>query len=113
VGVEVTDVGRRQARVLEGELHAPDGAFATGRRCRDVVGVGVATVTGDGAVDAGAPGGGPVPALEHDEAGALAHHEAVAVLVEGSRGVGRVVPAAAERAHPAEGGQPDRSDRRL
>ena len=73
-GVE-PGVGQRQ-------LHAGDGARAAGGRGGDVVGVG----RGGGAEhlgeDRGAAGLGGLPLLEHQHAGALGHHEAVAVLVE-------------------------------
>ena len=45
-------------------------------------GVAVAPVPEDLAVDAGVAPDSAVPPLEHEERGALAHHEAVALHVE-------------------------------
>ncbi len=52
--------------------------------------------------------------LEHHHAGALAHHEAVAVAVIGARGAGRlVVEGGAQRAAGGEAGERQAADRRF
>ena len=51
--------------------------------------------------------------LEHQDAGALADDEAVAVLVEGPAGGAGVVVAAAERAQRVEPGDAEVGDRRF
>src|SRR3954454_17607286 len=56
VGVDVADVGGLQAGVGQGQAHAVGGAGASGGGGGHVVGVRVAAVAGDFAVDAGAPG---------------------------------------------------------
>ena len=84
-------------------------AGATGRRCGDVVGVGVAAVAGDLAVDARAAGRSPARATRAEERRALGDHEAVAVGVERAGGELRVVVARrAQRAHAGERGDRDR-----
>jgi hypothetical protein len=108
VRVHVPDRRWLRAGVLEGELHADGGAGAPGRGCSDVVGVGVASVPRDLAVDGGTTRPCPLQRLEHDTAGALADDEAVAVGVERPRrALGRVV-ARTERAHARERGDRER-----
>jgi exodeoxyribonuclease-3 len=50
-------------------------------------------------------GAGVLKLLENEDAGAFAHHESVAVLVEGTARAGRVVIALAKRLHGAESGE--------
>ena len=69
--------------------HAAIGAVAVLGRRGDVVGVAGKAVADDLAIDLRAAGHGVLALLEHDDAGALAHDEAVAVLVIGPRGLGR------------------------
>ncbi len=57
----------------------------------DVVGVARQAVADDFGVDLRAARLGVLVFLEHDHARALAHHEAVAVLVVGAAGAGRLV----------------------
>ena len=68
--------------VVERELHAARRARAARRRCGDVVGVGVAAVAGDLAVDRRAACERALQRLEHEERRALGDHEPVAVDVE-------------------------------
>ena len=51
--------------------------------------------------------------LEHEHCRRLAHHQAVAVLLERPRRARRVVVAPRQRAHRVEAGDPDLRDRRL
>ena len=64
-------------------------------------------------VDVGAAGLGVLELLEHQAAGALADHEAVAAGVERPRGVRGIVVARAESAGGGEAGHADRADGRL
>ena len=57
----------------------------------DVVGIARQAVADQLGVDLGAARFGVLERFEHHDAGALAHHEAVAVLVIGARGALRLV----------------------
>ena len=87
-----------EAGVGEGLLHAGDrrGAVRVGRG--DVARIAGGAVAGELAEDGGPALDGVVPALEHEEPGALAHHEPVAVAVERARRRGRVVVASSSSA---------------
>src|SRR5690606_29813596 len=85
VGVDVVDLARADAGALQGHLHAAIAAVAVLGGSGDVVGVAGHAVADDFAVNPGATGLGPLVVLEHDNAGALAHDETVAVLVIGAR----------------------------
>ena len=89
VGVDVVDVGGANAGALERRRHAAVGAVAVLGRRGDVVGVARQAVADDLGIDLGAARLGVLVFLEHDDAGALAHDEAVAVLVVGARGARR------------------------
>ena len=80
-------------------LHRLDGAFAAGCGRSHVVGVGGVAVAGQFGQDVRAALLGVLQFLDDDDAGAFAHDEAVAVLVEGTRGVFRIVVARAQGAH--------------
>ncbi len=51
--------------------------------------------------------------LENDDAGALAHDEAVALAIERAAGVQRIVVAGGQRPHGREAADGQRRDRRL
>ena len=103
VGVDVVDVGRRQAGLLERPPRRADGADATRRRQRDVRGIGRRAVADElgqrlarrGPRRARAPRGRRTPA-------ALAADEPVAPAIERPRGRRRVVVAGRQRAHRGE-----------
>ena len=65
------------------------------------------------AVDAGAAGLGVLQFFEHQQPGAFAEDEAVAVAVEGATGVGRIVVPLGKRPHGGEGAQADVRQRGL
>ena len=95
-------------------LHAAIGAVAVLGRGGDVIGVAGHAVADDLGIDLGAARLGVLELLEHDDAGALAHDEAVAVLVIGARGaLGLVVEAGRERAAGGEAGDREAADRRF
>ena len=113
VRVDVVDVGRRDAGVGDRLLHAARRALAARRRRRDVEGVGAGAVADHLAEDAGAAGLGVLERLQHQDAGALRHHEAVAVAVErAARPLGLVVPRR-ERTHRDEAADTETAQRRL
>src|SRR3546814_14847453 len=64
------------------------------------------------AVDPGAARDRLVVVLEHEDAGAVAHDEAVAVAVPGARGLLRLVVAGGQRLHRAEAAERGRSEER-
>src|SRR3546814_9040672 len=70
-----------------GRGHGPEPAVAVIRRGGDVVGVAGQAVAGHLGVDRGAASLRVLVLLEHDDAGALAHHEAVADFVPRPRGL--------------------------
>ena len=78
VGVDVVDVGRRQAGLLERAAGRADGADATGRRQRDVRGIGRRAVADELRQRLCAAGLGMLQRLEDDDPAALAADEAVA-----------------------------------
>ena len=92
VRVHVVDRVGRELRVLQRRLHRPEAAVAVRRGRGDVVGVARQPVADDLGVDLRAARPRVLELLEHDDAGPLAHHEAVAVLV-----VGPARPLAARR----------------
>ena len=87
VGIDVIDVGRGEAGVLQGQDDAAPGPFLV--RVGDVVGVAGHAEADDLAVDLGAPGHGVVQFLQGQDAGAFGHDKAGAVEVEGPAGAPR------------------------
>ncbi len=98
---------------LQRALDGAGEARAAGGRLGDVVGVGGAGVAGELGVDARAARPSVLLIFQQQDAGALAHHEAVALGVEGAAGVRGIVVVARERVHGAEGGDADRRDAAL
>ena len=74
---------------LQRARHAAEGAVAILGRRGDVVGVAGQAVADDLGIDLGAARLGVLQLFENDDAGALAHDEAVAVAVIGARGLFR------------------------
>ena len=110
VGVDVVDVVRRQAGVVERQADGALGAFAVDAGRDDVVGVRAGAVAGELGEDAGAAALGVLQRLEDEDAGALGADEAVAVGVEGTAGLRRVVGAGREGAHDVEAGEAQLAD---
>ena len=99
---------------LQRRPHAAIGAVAVLGRRGDVIGVARHAVADDLGVDLGAARFGVLELLEHDDAGAFAHDEAVAVLVIGARRLlGPIVEAGRQRAAGGEAGDRDAADRRF
>ena len=91
MGVDVVEVARLDAGALHGGAHAAEGAVAVRGRRGDVVGVAREAVADHLGVDLGAARLGVLVLFEHHDPGALAHDEAVAVLVVGAGSPGGVV----------------------
>ena len=97
---------------LQRVAHGAEGAVAVLRRRGDVMGVARHAVADDLGIDLGAALLGMLEFLEHQHAGALAHDEAVAVLVPGPRALlGCVVEGGRERARSGEAGNAEPADR--
>ena len=106
--VHVEHVLRAEVGVLERQLDRLRRAASARLRRRQVVGVRGRRVAAHVAEDARAARAGGLLLLEDQDAGALAHHEAVAAPVEGARDA-----AVGERVHAREGRGGERRDRRL
>jgi hypothetical protein len=113
VRVDIAYVLRRDAGPLQREPHARRDAGAVGPRLGHVVRVAVDGAAEKLGVDARAAALRVFEALEHKHAAALAHDEAVAVLVPGARRSGGVVVAAAERLARDEATDAGGYDRRV
>jgi len=114
VRVDIVDVGRGHPRLAQRHAHRQLRALALRMRRGDVIGVARQTVTDYLGIDLRAARLGVLIFLEHDHPRALAHHEAVTVLVIGAAGLfGAVVHAAVERARLREARHAERIDRAL
>ena len=114
VRVDVVEILRLDAGALQRRLHRAVGTIAALRRRGDMIGIARKTVADDLRIDARATRFGMVQRFEHDGAGALAHHEAVAIPVERARALRRlVVEARRQGATGAEAGDPDAVDGRF
>src|SRR5215210_781217 len=102
VGVDVADLLGVEARILERVDHRPLDAAAVLVGRGYVVGVGGAAVAGDGGDRFCAAALRVLLALQDQCSGALAHHEAIAALVEGTAGPGGVVVTAAHGPYRAK-----------
>ena len=99
---------------LQRHAHRQLGAAALRMRRGDVIGVAGQAVADDLGVDFRAARLGMLIFLEHDDARALAHDEAFAVLVVGPAGLlGPVVEGGVERARLGKAGDAERVDRAL
>src|SRR5262245_44056418 len=114
VRVDVVHVAWPNTGALQRHSHRTVGAVAVLRRRRNVVGVAGQAVADNFRVDARAARLGVLEFFQHDNAGALAHDEAVAVLVVGTRGLLRlIVEGGAQRPAGGEAGDRQATDRAL
>src|SRR5690606_11357589 len=111
VGVDVADGIGADAGVVDRVAHAARGAFAALARGGHVVRVAAHAETDQLAVDARAARHGLVVVLEHEDARAIAHDEAVAALVPRPRSLLRFVVAGRQRFDRAEAAQRSRRSR--
>ena len=94
--------------------HAAESAVAVRRWRGDVIGIAGHAIADQFGVDLGAARLGVLELFEHQRAGALSHHEAVAVLVIRTRGARRiVVEFGRQRPQRREAGERQPVDRRL
>src|SRR5688500_12065516 len=78
---------------------------------RHMVGIAGHSIADKLGVDLGAPRLGPLVFFEHDDAGAFAHHESVAILVVGSTGAFRlIVEVRRQGARLSKAGDPERAE---
>jgi len=113
VRVDVVDLGRIDPRVGKCHRHRPGRILALGIGLGDVQRVGGQAVTRKLRVDLGAARACVLQLLEHENGAALAHHETVAVAIEGTTAGLRVIVPPRECAHGREAADPNRSDPRL
>src|SRR5690606_29086302 len=102
VGVDVIDVLGIDAGVGQRRDHALARALAVFRRRGDVIGIAALAHADQLAVDLRAARLGVFVFLQHQHAGAVGQHEAVAVLVPGTRSALGIVVAGGQRARRAE-----------
>ncbi len=114
MGVDVVDLAGVDARILDRRLHGSEAAVAVLGGRGDVVGVAGQAVACDLGVDLRAARLGVLVLLEHQDARALAHDEAVAILVVRAAGLfRRVVEAGRHGPRGDEARHAHRADRRL
>ncbi len=90
--VDVIEVAGGNARALQRGLHAAERAIAILAGRGDVVGIARHAVANDFGIDLRPARLRMLKFFQHDNAGALAHHEAIAILIIRARGLfGRVV----------------------
>ena len=110
VGVDVGNILGVESAGGQCRPHGACAAFAAGCGGGHVVGVGGVTVAGDLAVNPRVACLGVLEGLEHDDAGAFAHDEAVAPGVEWPGGVLGIVVAPAHGPHAVEAAHGDGVD---
>src|SRR5580658_2224575 len=111
VGVEVADVAGIQFRIAQGVAHDPESTFVFGSGLRHVIRVGTHAIADQLREDGSAAAAGMLEFFEHQDAGAFAHDEAVAIFVPGTAGAGGVVIASGKRAHGGKSAHAHGSDR--
>ena len=113
VGVDVLDISRRDVAVGERALHRSRGLRSVRPRGGHVMRVIRVSISYELGVDMGASGARALQFLEHEDGAALAHHEAIAVAVEGSRGSLRLVVARRHSTNDRERAKSEWRERRL
>ena len=111
VGIHVAHLVRGNTSIAESHLDSETHAFAIFTRGGHVVSIGAHADTGNAGEDVRATLLCVREAFEHEDAGALAHHETVAVLVERAGGGGGVIVALAQGMHVGKAGEGERADR--
>ena len=105
MGVDIVHNGRRETRIVQCGTHRGFRTRAFGMRRRPVVSVRSGPVADDLGEDRHTPGHRTLGLLEHHDAGAGAHDEPVAILVEWPRRQLGLVVARRQRARVAATGE--------
>src|SRR5258708_11542294 len=102
VGVEVADDAGIELRIAQRVAHDAEPSFVLGGGLRHVIRVRGHTVANYFRQDGSAAAASMLEFFENQDAGAFAHHEAIAVLVPGPAGASGIVVASRKRAHGGE-----------
>ena len=102
VRVDVIDLLGLESGIAQRVAHDAEGAIPVGWRSSDVKGIGTHSIAHDFRQDTSATLAGMFQFFKHQDAGAFADHEAVAVEIPGTRGALRFVVACRKRAHSRE-----------
>src|SRR5690348_5359383 len=113
VRVDVIHVGRLELSVRHCAAHGPLCSLPVGSRRRQMIRIARRAIADDLRVNMGASTLRVVVVLEHDDAGAFAHHEPIARLIEGPRRCRRRVVPLRQRFHVCETADRHRRYRRL
>ena len=113
MGIDVLDLLGSQPGLLEGASRRADRSHPARCRQRDVGRVGGRSVPDQLGERGGAAGLRVLELLQHEDAGALADHEAITARIEGAGRRGRVVVPCRERTHRREPADEDLEDARL
>src|ERR1700730_19303837 len=110
MGVEVADDAGIEFRVAQRVAHDAETGFVLGGGLRHVIGVRGHTVANHFRQDGSAAAAGMLEFFENQDAGAFAHHEAIAVLVPRTAGASGIVIGSRKRAHGGESSDAHGSD---
>src|SRR3989442_13890570 len=102
VGVHITELGQRQSGIVNGGPHGPRCTLTLGGRSGHMMGISRGSVTDDLRQDRGTALLRVLEFLQNPNSRALAHHETIALGVEGPGGPGRIVVTGGHRLHGAE-----------
>ena len=104
MSIDVIDVFRLEAGIFDGQSHAFRLLDAFRSRSRNVISVGIAAITADFTVDMSTAFLSVFQFFEEDDTGTFAHDETVAVFIEGTRCMSRVIVARAQGFHSGKAG---------
>uniref|UniRef100_A0A8W7PTP0 Uncharacterized protein n=1 Tax=Anopheles coluzzii TaxID=1518534 RepID=A0A8W7PTP0_ANOCL len=111
VCINVPNVGNRYATIGKGSLHRQQRSRPILPRCRQMGRIARQSIPEYLAVDWCSSPQGMLQLFQHENGRPLAHHKAIATLVERSGRCRRfVVECRAERSQPTESGNPERTD---
>src|SRR5882762_5187033 len=110
MSVYIIDLVRANASVAHRVAHYAESAFVLGRGLSHMVGVSGHAVAGNFGKDGCAAFLGVLELFQNQDAGALAHHKTVAVLVPGTAGFLRLVVAGGKCAHGGKSADAHGSD---
>ena len=111
MGVDVINLIVADTGITQGVIHAAHGAGAIFAGGGNVMRIGTHPVSGEFAVNARTAAFGMFVFFKHQNAGALAHHKTVPILVPGAAGGSRVVIARRQCTSRAESADTQRRNR--